>query len=325
MANLTISENKNWLSCDHTFKSVANIGYVRREDKKWVTQYKGMLCVQNGDGEVMSWKLVKDVSFDSVASVLADLNRRLGRKQRQVSHFIVDNCCQWRNKLQSIFGNHLIVKLDVFHAIQRVSKKIPKRHHYHSQCIHALKLVFRDPSDRGKERKLTTPSPAKILENIEKFHSQWSGIDHEGRPVLPQPAINELAKLKYHIKKGCLSNIEPNMGTNKNERLHRDLNAVFANSKYGVEYAYALLTATFYRHNEGIIARREHRDPYPIQMHTKLPHVKDVFGLSLPVPVTENDMDSLSQRSFHELTFDEIQNEVKLLSQKSHQYYQKQI
>ena len=62
-------------------------------------------------------------------------------------------------------------------------------------------------------------------------------------------------------------------------------------------------------------ARREHQDPYPIQMHTNLPHVKDVFGVSLPVPVTENDMNSPSQRSFHELTFHEIQNEVKLLSQ----------
>ena len=50
-------------------------------------------------------------------------------------------------------------------------------------------------------------------------------------------------------------------------------------------------------------------------MHTNLPHVKDMFGLSLPVPVTENDMDSPTQRSLHELTFDEIQNEGKLLSQ----------
>lgn len=40
---------------------------------------------------------------------------------------VVDNCCTVQKKLQGIFGECINVKLDVFHAIQRIVQKIPKR------------------------------------------------------------------------------------------------------------------------------------------------------------------------------------------------------
>ena len=53
-----------------------------------------------------------------------------------------------------------------------------------------------------------------------------------------------------------MSRILPGRGTNRNERLHRELNRVVHNTRLGVELAYALITCTFYKHNERIRAAR---------------------------------------------------------------------
>jgi len=52
-------------------------------------------------------------------------------------------------KLQDVFGQQLEVKLDLFHAVQRIVIKIPKRHPFRQQCVNELKLVFRDSTDHG--------------------------------------------------------------------------------------------------------------------------------------------------------------------------------
>jgi len=54
----TMPQNNLWLSCDHTFHTVANIGLCR-EDGAWTKQYKGLFCILNSNGEVMSWKATK--------------------------------------------------------------------------------------------------------------------------------------------------------------------------------------------------------------------------------------------------------------------------
>ena len=42
----TVSSDELWLSCDHTFKSAANIGVFRSADGEWVKQYNGLLILQ---------------------------------------------------------------------------------------------------------------------------------------------------------------------------------------------------------------------------------------------------------------------------------------
>ena len=66
--------------------------------------------------------------------------------------FHIDNCCSLPHKLQSVFGSQLVVLLDTFHAVQRITSKLPKRHPYHHECLKSLQLVFRDPSDQGTVR-----------------------------------------------------------------------------------------------------------------------------------------------------------------------------
>lgn len=64
--------------------------------------------------------------------------------------------------------------------------------------------------------------------------------------ILSPAAIKKIQCLLVHIRKGCLSGIPPGHGTNRNERLHRDLNHCLGHSRYGVELAYGLITSVFF-------------------------------------------------------------------------------
>ena len=59
-----------------------------------------------------------------------------------------------------------------------------------------------------------------------------------------------------HIKKGCLSDISPGTGTNRNEILHKHINTYFCNmSRIGLPFALALLMIILFQHNCNIEER----------------------------------------------------------------------
>ena len=115
-----------------------------------------------------------------------------------------------------------------------------------------------------------------------------------------------------HIDRGCLSGIHPGRGTSKNERLPKQLNSVFTNSKYGVALGYALLTSMFYIHNEGVQAKKEKRNLPPVTAvsispgngqecfniaetdHTLTSEVED----APKVPLIQLDYDTVKQQLF---------------------------
>lgn len=136
----------------------ANIGFHRTEDNKWIQQYTALFCVLNSEGQVMTWKFTESVKFNQCEDILVALRQRLESQNRSVSEFVVDICCSWRKKLQSVFGPNLTVLLDLFHAVQRVLEKIPKRHKLRQMCAGDFQMVFRNPADKGEERTMATPS-----------------------------------------------------------------------------------------------------------------------------------------------------------------------
>ncbi len=77
MSLTSLSHVSPWLTCDHTFKSVCNIGAVRPADKHWIKQYAGLFCIMNADGQVLSWKLTKTVTFEHTEDKLLALRGRL--------------------------------------------------------------------------------------------------------------------------------------------------------------------------------------------------------------------------------------------------------
>ena len=87
---------------------------------KWVKLYDTLFIVLNEEGIVLSWKLCKGTN------VLKLLKERLHRQGKNPTIFMLDNCGSWHTKVTKVFPN-ISVKLDLFHAIQRVIKRIPKK------------------------------------------------------------------------------------------------------------------------------------------------------------------------------------------------------
>lgn len=233
-------------SFDHTFKVATNIGYLR-EDSKWISQYDGLFIVLNGNGQVLTWQLTKGTSFAHVKSLLQDL---LKRPHQQIKTIYVDECCKLRAKIKSVFGPNIMVKLDLFHAVQRITKTLSKKHTLTRQCVTELRLVFRCDGDSGEKRLSHTPSPDVMLSKLDRFVTRWKDmVDDNGMKLFRSDTFNALENIRRHISAGCLSGIPPGGGTNRNERLHEHINSFFNRSRIGILLAYALLTMIFHSHN----------------------------------------------------------------------------
>ena len=193
-----------WLSADHTFKVSANIGAWSQG--VWVKQFDSLFTVLNEKGQVLTWRLTRGTSFEKVKSTIQNLKKRLDSNGIKVTSIYIDNCCQWRNLLQNVFGEEVCVKLDLFHAVQRIVSKIPKRGEKGSvikdlrrRLKDELKLVFRDPSDLGKVQTKSPPSK-QTMENLEQFFTKWNGVESDGEVILTQAAKKEIEHLKNTLK-----------------------------------------------------------------------------------------------------------------------------
>ena len=101
-----------YLSADHTYKIAFNVGYLRN-DHKWVSRYDSAFIVFNKKGKIVSWQYTKSGSFDQVKLLLEALENHSRVQGTDIKAIYIDNCCQWRNKVQEIFGSQCKVKLDI--------------------------------------------------------------------------------------------------------------------------------------------------------------------------------------------------------------------
>ena len=119
------------ISCDHTFKVSRNIGLVRDSDGAFVTQFKQLFVTLNEFGQVVCWRLTKTQTFAEIEDILVELKERQEKKGQKMTAVCVDNCCLVKNKYNSIFEG-VDVKLDLFHAIQRLTQSASSDHpQYH--------------------------------------------------------------------------------------------------------------------------------------------------------------------------------------------------
>ena len=162
MANVTVGES---ISFDHTSKIASNIGYTR-EDKKWITEYYSAFFVLNDEGWVLTWQLTKGTVFVEVEWLLQSLTERSMDQLRTV---YVDDYCKLCNKIKGILSQNISVKLDLFRAVQRITKTILKKHVHTSQCFQELSLVFRKDGDIGDKRLFSTPPPEQLEKKLDKF------------------------------------------------------------------------------------------------------------------------------------------------------------
>ena len=143
--------------------------------------------------------------------------------------------------------------MGVFHATQRVTKTLSKRHNKFQSCIADLQLVFREDGDSGTRWSLNTPASHVMLRKLEAFDEKWRNVaNQDNKKVFSTETTRAISNLKQHIIHGCLSDIPPGCGTNRNERFHCHMNSLIRRSRIGVLLAYALLSVVMYSHNSAM-------------------------------------------------------------------------
>ena len=246
----------SFISCDHTFKVSKNIGMVRPGSKdKFVTQFNNLYIVLNEEGKIVDWRLTKTTSFEEIREVLQHYKSRLEQANKKLELICVDDCCKVRNKYESVFES-TPVKLDLYHACQRVCKTVTHINHPLAGSFRKeFGLILRYDNDQGDTRFRETPCEKKILQNLNAFINRWSKLPNS---PLSEETMVEIEKLKKHIDKGCLSGIPPGFGTERNEQLHRLLNRSMLTgaTRISVELAVAILTVLFYYHSSRTAAAK---------------------------------------------------------------------
>ena len=242
--NAMKSLKANWITCDHTFNSVCNIGYARSEDGKWINQYNSAFCVLNERGEVIHWQFTASEGFEEVKELFVELKNGL-----QPDEACIDNCCKWNHLLKAIFPA-TNVKQDLFHAVQRFCKTLKKKDSFYREQSQDYGRIFRHPKDLGDKREMDTPDEKILIKNLEIFLNKWKDRKCNGDKILNNERLKEISKIREHMMKGCLSNIPPHCSTSLNERLHKDMKKLLCVNRIGAQLAYAKFTRYFFRHNQ---------------------------------------------------------------------------
>ena len=125
-----------------------------------------------------------------------------------------------RNKYKLIFAD-VKVKLDIFHAGQRVVTTISRPNALYRDILKNISQIFREDDDQGELRVKSTLNNHKIERNLNTFLERWTNVP--SRP-LTKSALEEIENLRCHIANGCLSDIPVGYGTEKNKQLHRLFN-----------------------------------------------------------------------------------------------------
>ena len=111
------------------------------------------------------WRTTKSTKCEEIADLIDALRERVGG---HLDMIVVVDCCRVRNFYESTFPD-TPVKLDNFHAVQRITKTIPKDDPCRQKVSREFPLVLRQDGDIDEDRMLETPAPEVILGNLEQF------------------------------------------------------------------------------------------------------------------------------------------------------------
>ena len=105
------------------------------------------------------------------------------------------------------------VKLDLFHAVQRITKTLRKADPLANAFMREFSQIFRQDDDQGSTRLKDTPDKEQLEKNLNSLVERWVNVPNN--PLGDLQTAKEIENLRLHIQKGCLSNLPPGCGTEK--------------------------------------------------------------------------------------------------------------
>ena len=134
------------LSTDHKFKVGKHVGCLD-EGAKFVNQFGKLFIILNEDHEAVGWKLTRTTGHTEIKDLIVKVKDRI---ETTLAYIIVDDCCKEKNFYRTVFGMEVEVKLDLFHAAQRIVRELPDKNSIPSlKFSKVFGLVFRDQKDQG--------------------------------------------------------------------------------------------------------------------------------------------------------------------------------
>ena len=128
-----------------------------------MTDKHSAFIVMDGERNVVGWKLTKGEGHAEARSCLDGIKERL---LTPIEYVLVDNCCTSRYLYISVFGVNILVKLDVFHAVQRLTKCISKKYPNKQFIASNLGLFVRQSDDQGHIRLKNTADEEEMEANL---------------------------------------------------------------------------------------------------------------------------------------------------------------
>ena len=185
------------------------------------------------------------------------------------------------------------VKLDLFHACQRVTRATGKRSLGANFQAFSKQLsnCFKQVEDHNNEnREMATPCEEEIIRNLNDLLQDW-------KPSLNKKGIYEIEKLRDKHS-ACLANIPAHSGTNRNENIHKILKSFFKNIRnIGLEKFIALLTTALTEHNRSISNNETPLITMPIVEIEKKPK-KVIQYVGFGVSTTNENEEILGEENF---------------------------
>lgn len=165
ITNFFLATRCRILSCDHTFKVSEHIGIIQDSDSAFVNQFQNLYVALNQNGEVLTWKLTTSTELKQINHIILDFKERFSISGDKLDMILVDDCCRVRNFCQCYFPL-VQVKLDMFHAVQRIVKTLPKGTVESEKFAKEVGLLFHRGGDIGEEKMFATPDPNCIESNM---------------------------------------------------------------------------------------------------------------------------------------------------------------
>ena len=141
---------------------------------------------------------------------------------------------EWLSR--TIFGNDVIPSLDLFHAIQRITRTLPRFEVGVAERRQALTWCFHEPGKAGQ--RCTLRPASEIIHNLDAWLEMY-GPSEETQ--------HQTRNLVHHLVDGCLDN--PDRGTTLNESKHRWLRAKAHRHQISVEVGCALIAMFLHEWN----------------------------------------------------------------------------